>query len=59
MDCKPECDDGFYVPSGVGPLTCENGSWLTKYSPYTGSNYCFPNGKFLSFYSDDGGKKLI
>lgn len=55
VDCKPECDDGFYVPSGVGPLTCENGSWLTKYSPYTGSNYCFPNGGYnCSFLIPNG-----
>ena len=46
-NCYPECDPGFKLPrsaifNGPGPITCENGKWLTDEAPYNGDNVCFP-----------------
>ena len=46
-NCYPECDSGYELPrkrnfNGPGPVTCENGKWLTNQPPYTGDNVCFP-----------------
>ena len=47
INCYPKCDTGYYLPgrtslNGPGPVTCENGKWLTDQAPYNVDNVCFP-----------------